>query len=80
MSTQHERAVARAQAVIAFYNGGGDGRDYDELIGDLLADLMHYVFELHVDREIEGWFEDLVETANMHYDEEIEDHKMEEEA
>lgn len=80
MSTQHERAVERAQDVIAAYNGGGDGRDYYELFGDLLADLMHYWHELKIDREVdsEDEFDTLISTAEMHFTEEIEDHQMEE--
>lgn len=75
MSTQHERAVERAQDVIAAYNSGGDGRDYEELFGDLLADLMHYWHELKIDREVgDGYeFDSLISTAEMHFTEEIDE-------
>ena len=71
--TEQEKRIARAQtAVKAYYDGGAWG-SYDEIIGDLLADLMHYVDALRTDRELEEdtTFDDLLATAEMHYNAEI---------
>lgn len=67
MSDMIERAVDRASTVMEAYVSSGS---YEELIGDLLTDLMHYVDSLRVDREIDPHvtFGSLLNTASMHYD------------
>ena len=66
--TDHEARIARATAAVdAYYKQCGWG-DYEEVLGDMLADLMHYVDALRVDREIGSVeFDDLLDTARMHY-------------
>lgn len=74
MSTAHERAVERAQEVIAAYKSSEkDFRDYEEVFTDLLADLMHYWHELRIDREVDDLasFDGQIASAEMHFEAEI---------
>lgn len=68
---ESEKAVARASTAVKAYIDAGAWGSYDEILGDLLADLMHYVDALIVDREIEGEFDHLIGIATMHYQAEV---------
>lgn len=67
MASRQER-ITRAAAALSTYRelSGGWGPE-EESITDLLADLMHLVDSMLVDREIGRTFDDLLGTARMHY-------------
>lgn len=75
MRAAHQRAIKRAERAITAYSAVGStfSSSYEEVVGDLIADLMHYVHELQVNREIDCTVEELIATATMHFDAEIED-------
>lgn len=72
----NEERIHRATVALAAYKKelGGWG-DYDESITDLLADLMHYVDALTVDREIDSTFEELLRSASNHHSHEKAENK-----
>jgi hypothetical protein len=71
--TDREKALVRASMVSKAYREqvGAWGSD-EEVLSDLLADLMHLVDALLVDREIGEGFDDLLGTARMNYEAEKE--------
>lgn len=74
MRAAHQRAVKRAEAIVGAYKTAEKHwGDYDEALTDIVADLFHYIHELQVDREIGSTIEEIVATATMHYNAEIED-------
>ena len=74
MRAAHERAVKRAEQIVAAYKVSTENcGDYDEVITDIVADLTHYVHELQVDREMDNTFEEVVFSAVMIYEAEIEE-------
>lgn len=74
MRASHQRAVNRADRMVGAYKvAEKHWGSYDEVITDMIADLMHYVHELQVDREIEETVDDIVVSATHHYYAEIED-------
>ena len=72
MSNAHTRSVKRAERMVGAYNAAEKHSGcYDELITDMLADLFHYARSLQVDREMEETIEDLIRSATMHFNAEI---------
>lgn len=67
--TDAEKAISRATDIYRSYrrSGGGWG-SYEEQTADMLADIMHYVDSLITDREIGETFDQLLDTARMHYE------------
>lgn len=67
MSEDMQKRVARAQRALDAYKDGSDWGSEDEWIGDLLADLMHYVDSISLDED----FDDLLATARNHHFHEV---------
>lgn len=67
MSKKQDR-ITRAAAALSTYRelAGGWGPE-EESITDLLADLMHLVDSLLLDREIGRTFDNMLDTARLHY-------------
>ena len=70
MSTPQEDRIERATVALDAYRDC-TGLDDREAISDLLADLMHLVDHIWGDLDQPN-FEDLLDTAEMHYQEEVE--------
>jgi len=70
----HQRAIKRAERAITAYSADSlPVSEDEEVVGDLIADLMHYAHELQVNREIGCTVEELIATATMHFNAEIEE-------
>lgn len=67
-----EKAIARAEVATAAYRKAGAWGSNEEVLSDLLADLMHYVDALQVDRELGESFDELLTTARTNYEAEKE--------
>lgn len=71
--------IIRAKTAVEAYAAVSGGGSFDEVFADLLADLMHYADHLADGDCFEDYedgpctFDDLLETARMHYTEEIEE-------
>lgn len=67
MANKQDR-ITRAAAALSTYRelAGGWGPE-EESITDLLTDLMHLVDALLLDREIGRTFDNMLETARVHY-------------
>lgn len=64
-----EQAVARAESVYCAYrNLVGPSGDDEEVMTDLLADLMHFWETLKLNCEVELDFDDILASAEMHYE------------
>lgn len=68
--SSQEKAVARAVVAYTAYRKSTWGSD-EEVLSDLLADLMHFVDTLLVDREIGESFDYLLLTARRNYAAEV---------
>ena len=70
MTTPQEDRIFRAGVAYKAYRDTiGTWGDDEEVMSDLLADLMHYVDSLRVDRDIEQvvTFQHLLDRAEMNY-------------
>lgn len=72
-----QQRIDRAGAAMKAYRDIVIWGSDEENISDLLADLMHFVDALRVDREIDQdtVFDDLLETARANYDEEVKENE-----
>jgi len=67
------RAVNRAEIAYGAYRMAAGWGSHEEVISDMLADLMHLVDSLTLDREIGEDFDTLLQSAARNYNAEIEE-------
>ncbi len=70
---QEERIARATVAYAAYRKSVGTWGSDEEVLSDLLADLMHLVDALLLDREIGEGFDDLMDRARMNYEAEKEE-------